>query len=69
MLISIRERIKEIGIHRAVGAKRQDILMQFLSEALMLSVSGGMIGVILGIGIFAAVAYFGQLPFNGSFEF
>jgi len=63
MLISIRERIKEIGIRRAVGAKRQDILMQFLSEALMLSVSGGMIGVMLGIGIFAAVAYFGQLPF------
>jgi len=60
MLISIRERIKEIGIRRAVGAKRRDILIQFLSEALLLSIGGGIIGIISGVGIsilFAAIAH------------
>jgi len=62
MLISIRERIKEIGIRRAVGAKRRDILIQFLSEALLLSIGGGVIGVVLGIVISILVAIFAKLP-------
>jgi len=63
MLISIRERIKEIGIRRAVGARRKDILIQFLSEALILSISGGVIGVIIGITVSVLVAFFAGWPF------
>jgi len=62
MLISIRERIKEIGIRRAVGAKRRDILIQFLSEALLLSIGGGMIGVVLGVVASILTAVFAKLP-------
>jgi len=51
MLVSVTERTREIGIRMAVGAKPRHILAQFLVEALVLSVSGGMIGV--GLGIFA----------------
>lgn len=62
MLIAIRERIKEIGIRRAVGAKRRDILIQFLSEALLLSIGGGMIGVVLGVVVSILTAIFAKLP-------
>jgi ABC-type branched-subunit amino acid transport system ATPase component len=56
------ERIKEIGVRRAVGAKRRDILIQFLSEALLLSIGGGIIGVALGVVIAALTAIFAKLP-------
>lgn len=49
MLANIQQRIKEIGIRRAIGATRKDILLQFLIEAIMISVGGGLLGVILGI--------------------
>ncbi len=51
MLASVLERTKEIGIRRAVGATRSDIVMQFLSEATTISVTGGVIGIILGLAI------------------
>jgi putative ABC transport system permease protein len=49
MLASVVERYREIGVRRAVGAKRQDIQLQFLTEALAISVNGGFVGIILGI--------------------
>ncbi len=62
MLISIRERIKEIGIRRAVGAKRKDILIQFLTEALILSIAGGVIGLITGISLSIIIAIVTDIP-------
>ena len=58
MLANVTERTREIGIRRALGAKRRDIITQFLVEAVMLSGTGGLLGVILGITIPFAVTYF-----------
>ena len=56
MLVSVTERVKEIGIRMAVGARGRDILAQFLSEAVLISLAGGTIGVGLGAGIAHIIA-------------
>ncbi len=51
MLASVMERIREIGVRRATGASRRDIVFQFLSEATLISITGGLIGIILGLAL------------------
>ena len=62
MLASVMERIKEIGLRLSLGAKKSDIVNQFLFEAVMISISGGIIGVILGILLAHLVSTFGDFP-------
>lgn len=68
MLASVLERIKEIGLRLAVGAKKSDVVQQFLFEAVMISVSGGIIGVILGVLIAYLVSSFANIPTIISFS-
>jgi macrolide transport system ATP-binding/permease protein len=59
MLVSVTERTREIGIRMATGARMRNILQQFLTEALVVSLLGGAIGVAVGLGAAAVIAYFG----------
>lgn len=67
MLASVLERIKEIGLRLSIGAKKNDIIMQFLFEAVVISVSGGIAGVILGVGLAYAVSSLADFPTQISF--
>ena len=62
MLVSVIERTREIGIRKALGARRSDILLQFLIEAVVLSAVGGTIGILLGFGIAKLVAAVSPVP-------
>lgn len=62
MLASVLERIKEIGLRLSIGAKKSDIIQQFLFEAVMISVTGGIIGVILGVSMAFLVSSIADIP-------
>lgn len=62
MYVSVKERTKEIGLRMAVGAKGADILMQFLIEAILISITGGVLGVILGLGATVFIEKFLNWP-------
>lgn len=62
MLVTVTERIKEIGIRKAIGAKEKDILNQFLIEAVVMTTTGGIIGILFGYGISQMLALF--MPFE-----
>jgi putative ABC transport system permease protein len=68
MLASVLERIKEIGLRLSIGAKKSDVVQQFLFEAMMISISGGLIGVVLGIGLAYTVSEFADIPTLISFS-
>lgn len=62
MLASVYERIKEIGLRRALGATHQDIVIQFLIEAVLVSTIGGLMGVFLGIAAASAISTAAEIP-------
>lgn len=61
MLASVLERTKEIGIRRAIGARRADVVTQFLSEAVAISLTGGIVGIILGVSISYGIEKFADI--------
>jgi macrolide transport system ATP-binding/permease protein len=68
MLVSVTERTREIGLRKAVGARRRDILTQFLTEALVISLFGGLIGILLGWGVAVGMSQIANWPASVSLK-
>ena len=68
MLASVLERIKEIGLRLSIGAKKSDIINQFMFESVMISITGGVIGILLGVLMAMAVSRFAEIPTIISFS-
>lgn len=62
MLVAVTERTREIGIRKAMGARREDVLMQFLIESVVLSLMGGLLGVLVGVGIAESITALIGMP-------
>lgn len=61
MLASVLERVREIGLRRAIGAKQEDVILQFIAEATIISVSGGLLGIILGVVLALLIGHFTEI--------
>jgi putative ABC transport system permease protein len=68
MIVSVTERTKEIGVRKAIGARKRDVMWQFLIESVVMSVTGGLLGITLGIIASSVVMTYGNLPSVVSME-
>jgi len=69
MLVAVTERTREIGLRKALGARNRDILSQFLLEAVLLTVIGGMVGIILGASLAFVIAIILSKGLNVNWQF